>query len=192
MWFRSDESVSARWTPSAHADSGHSHSLGARAAGAQRTHNTYLTALAVLQAIGLIGSMMVLGGQWYSSLNLPVWALTQQAMMAGWTVLIVSTGVAVLGLHKVDAGDDAEADAARRRALMLVNAQLLLCGFWLASFFVAHLLGVSFAVSCTLWLLTVFSVAAFMELKPAAGWLLAPQLLWFSYLLVLSGVIWLI
>ena len=193
MWFRSDESLNARWQSlmDANAGPGRRHKLADSQA---RTSSTaVLTAAAVLQVLALMAGMLIIEGHWYPGLSLPFWALPQPALMAAWTLLILCTGVAVLGVHRVSTGEQVEADAvaARRRALLLINAQLLLCGAWLLSFFVGHGLGASFALSCSLWLLTVVSVAAFMNLRPAAGWLLAPQLLWFSYLLVLSGVIWL-
>lgn len=146
-----------------------------------------LTVAAVGQSIALVLVMLWLSDQWYQALPLPQWALPQAWLMSAWTVLATCCAIAVLAIHRL-AGTEA---AALNRPLLLVNLQLVLGLAWLGLFYGLHTLGAAFALACVLWLLTLATVAAFMNLRPLAAWLLVPQMLWFSYLLILNGVLWL-
>lgn len=146
-----------------------------------------LTVTAVGLAVGLVLAMLWLSDQWYRGLSLPQWALPQAWLMSAWTVLAICCAIAVLAIHRLR-GVDA---TALNRPLLLLNLQLLLGLAWLGLFYGLHALGAAFSLACVLWLLTLATVAAFMNLRPLAAWLLVPQMLWFSYLLILNGVLWL-
>lgn len=148
---------------------------------------TGLTVTAIGQSIALVLAMLWLSEQWYQSLSLPQWALPHAWLMSAWTVLAICSAIAVLAIHRL-AGAEA---AVLNRPLLLVNLQLVLGLAWLGLFYGLHTLGAAFALACVLWLLTLATVAAFMNLRPLAAWLLVPQMLWFSYLLILNGVLWL-
>ena len=68
-----------------------------------------------------------------------------------------------------------------RPALLVFFAQLALNMAWSGIFFGARLPGVAFAEIVILWLAIAFNAAIFYLLKPAAGWLLLPYLLWMTY-----------
>lgn len=148
---------------------------------------TALTGLAITQAVLMVVVMLWLSDQWYQALALPQWAMPQAWLMSAWTVLAMFSAIAVLAVHRLDLESPVELN----RPLLLVNVQLLLGLAWLGLFYGLHALGSGFALACLLWLLTLATVAAFMNLRPLAAWLLVPQMLWFSYLLILNGVLWL-
>jgi tryptophan-rich sensory protein len=81
-------------------------------------------------------------------------------------------------------------DTRVRTALGLFGVQLLVNGGWSFAFFWARSPGLGLVVIVTLWGLLVWTVERFFRLRPAAGWLLVPYLLWVTYALALNAAIW--
>ena len=127
-----------------------------------------LTVTAVGQSVALVLAMLWLSDQWYQSLPLPQWAMPQDWLMSAWTVLATCSAIAVLAIHRLAGAEP----VALNRPLLLVNLQLVLGLAWLGLFYGLHALGAAFALTCLLWLLTLATVAAFMNLRPLAAWLL--------------------
>ena len=51
--------------------------------------------------------------------------------------------------------------------------------------------GLAFVDICLLWVALLATMLAFGRVRPLAGYLLLPYLLWVSFALVLNGTIWL-
>jgi len=83
---------------------------------------------------------------------------------------------------------------ARRRhargALTLYLLQLALNALWSWLFFGWHRGALAFADVILLWILIVATVIVFWRVRPLAGALLVPYLLWVSFASVLNYVVW--
>lgn len=69
--------------------------------------------------------------------------------------------------------------------------QLVLNLAWTPLFFGLHSAGLAFFDICLLWLTLLATTLAFGRVRPLAGYLLLPYMLWVSFALVLNGTIWL-
>lgn len=79
---------------------------------------------------------------------------------------------------------------AARTALSLFLAQLAPNAIWSWLFFDWHLGAWAFADIVLLWVLVVATLVAFWRVRPVAGVLLIPYLLWVSFASVLNYSVW--
>ena len=77
-----------------------------------------------------------------------------------------------------------------RGALALFGLQLGLNILWSLIFFGLESPGAAFVEIAALWLAVAATLVAFRRIKPLAGWLFVPYLLWVSYAAVLNGAVW--
>ena len=77
-----------------------------------------------------------------------------------------------------------------RTALTLFLVQLAVNALWSWLFFGWHLGGVAFADIALLWVLIVATLVAFWRVRPLAGVLLVPYLLWVSFAFALNYSVW--
>jgi benzodiazapine receptor len=77
-----------------------------------------------------------------------------------------------------------------RGALWLYLAQLCLNALWTWLFFAWHRGAWAFGDIVTLWVLIVLTLTAFWRLRPFAGALLIPYLLWVSFASALAYAAW--
>ena len=77
-----------------------------------------------------------------------------------------------------------------RGALALFGLQLALNILWSLIFFGLESPGAAFVEIAVLWLAVAATLVAFRRIKPLAGWLFVPYLLWVSYAAVLNGAVW--
>jgi len=68
--------------------------------------------------------------------------------------------------------------------------QLALNAFWSWLFFGLHLPGIAFGELVILWAAILITIRLFWTIRPAAGILLIPYLVWVSFAAVLNGAIW--
>jgi tryptophan-rich sensory protein len=79
---------------------------------------------------------------------------------------------------------------ANRIALSLFLAQLVLNALWSWLFFAWHLGASAFADIVILWVLIIATLISFWRVRPLAGALLIPYLLWVSFASALNYSIW--
>ena len=77
-----------------------------------------------------------------------------------------------------------------RSALTLFLVQLAVNALWSWLFFAWHHGALAFADIVLLWLLIVFTLVSFWRLRPLAGALLVPYLLWVSFAAALNFYMW--
>jgi tryptophan-rich sensory protein len=136
----------------------------------------------VAAAIG--GAASVNAGSFYTQLVLPEWAPPSSVFGPVWTVLYVTMAIAAWLIWR------AEGFRAARRALTLFTAQLALNALWSWLFFGWHRGALAFADILLLWVLIIATLIAFWRVRPLAGWLLVPYLLWVSFASALNYAIW--
>ena len=82
--------------------------------------------------------------------------------------------------------------ATRYRAFGIYAVQLLLNALWSPLFFGYHSPGLALLNIVAQWVAIALNIGAFYRIKPAAGLLLVPCILWVRFALTLNGAIWLL
>lgn len=136
----------------------------------------------VAAAIG--GTASIRAAPFYAQLVRPEWAPPQSLFGPVWTVLYALMGVAAWLVWREGGFRSA------RTALVLFLVQLAVNALWSSLFFAWHLGGAAFADIIVLWLLIVATLVAFWRIRPLAGALLVPYLLWVSFAAALNYSVW--
>lgn len=151
-------------------------------------HKQFLGLLAWLLvsfvAAGLGSAASINSGAFYMQLARPEWAPPPSVFGPVWTVLYGLMGVAAWLVWRIGGFRGAGP------ALSLFFAQLAVNALWTWLFFGLRLGAVAFAGILLLWALIAATLIRFWRLKPLAGALLIPYLLWVSFASVLNFVIW--
>jgi len=142
----------------------------------------WLVVTSIAAAIGAAAS--VEAGSFYGRLMQPHWAPPSAVFGPVWMTLYVLMGVAAWLVWRVGGM------RAARGALALYLLQLALNALWSWLFFGWHRGALAFADVILLWILIVATVIAFWRVRPLAGALLVPYLLWVSFASVLNYVVW--
>lgn len=133
-------------------------------------------------AIGAAASIHA--GTFYQELVRPAWAPPPAVFGPVWTILYALMGIAAWLVWRE------RGFAAARPALALFFVQLGANALWSWLFFGWHHGAWSFADILLLWALLVATITAFWRIRPLAGALLLPYLLWVSFAAVLNYSVW--
>jgi benzodiazapine receptor len=131
-----------------------------------------------------LGSLLTLPAipGWYASLEKPAWTPPNAVFSPVWTTLFVMMAVAAWLVWR--------AGSPRALPLTLFGMQLVLNAGWSGLFFALRSPGLAFAEILLLWAAILATLVAFWRVRPAAGLLLVPYLLWVSYAVALNFAIW--
>lgn len=141
--------------------------------------------LVVSFAAAAIGSAAsIRAASFYTQLAQPDWAPPSSVFGPVWTTLYALMGISAWLIWR------AGGFHAARPALTLFVVQLGVNALWSWLFFVWHLGGVAFADIVLLWVLIVATITAFWRIRPLAGALLLPYLLWVSFAGMLNYSVW--
>ena len=136
----------------------------------------------IAAAIG--GAASIQAGPFYTQLLRPEWAPPPTIFGPVWTVLYVLMGIAAWLVWRVGGF------RAAKSALTLFLVQLALNALWSWLFFGWHRGAFAFADILLLWALIVATLIAFWAIRPLAGALLVPYLLWVSFAAALNYSVW--
>jgi tryptophan-rich sensory protein len=120
----------------------------------------------------------------YSQLTQPAWAPPSWLFGPVWTVLYALMAIAAWLVWR------SGGFRSNRSALSFFLAQLALNAIWSWLFFVWHFGSLAFADIVLLWVLIVVTIVFFWRVRPLAGALLIPYLLWVSFAAVLNYSVW--
>ncbi len=109
---------------------------------------------------------------WYADLVKPAFQPPGWAFGAVWTTLYTMLGIALAAIL------NEQPSKLRRDALWLFGGQLLLNFAWSPVFFGAHMIDVALVVIIVMLLMAAVTANFFRRLRPVAGWLMVPYLLW--------------
>ncbi|MFC3659323.1 TspO/MBR family protein [Luteimonas notoginsengisoli] len=141
--------------------------------------------LAVVVAAAAIGSAAsIRAGSFYAQLARPDWAPPSEIFGPVWSVLYALMGLAAWLVWRVDGWRRA------RVALVLFCVQLVLNALWSWLFFGWHLGAAAFVDIIVLWVLVAATLVAFWRVRPLAGGLLVPYLLWVGFAAALNWSVW--
>lgn len=133
-------------------------------------------------AIGAAASVQA--GAFYGQLVQPSWAPPSSAFGPVWTVLYALQAIAAWLVWRRGGV------RANRNALSLFLLQLAINALWTWLFFAWHLGALAFAEILVLWVLIVATLVSFWRVRPLAGALLIPYLLWVSFASALTYSVW--
>lgn len=136
----------------------------------------------VAAAIG--GAAAAQAGSFYMQIVRPGWAPPADIFGPVWTVLYALMGIAAWLVWRVGGF------RAARTALVLFVLQLAVNALWSWLFFGWHRGALAFADIIALWILVVATLVAFWRIRPLAGALLIPYLLWISFASALNYSVW--
>ena len=124
-------------------------------------------------------------GDWYAHLDKPAFNPPAWVFAPVWTLLYLVMGIAAWLVWRAPAQP-----AARRAALGLFVVQLAANALWSWLFFAWQKGGWAFAEVLVFWVLIAFTCAAFWRIRPLAGALLLPYLVWVAFASYLNWVLW--
>ena len=133
-------------------------------------------------SVGAVASIQA--KSFYSQLAQPAWAPPGSLFGPVWTVLYAMMAIAAWLVWR------SGGFRAHRIAFSVFFAQLVLNGLWSWLFFAWQLGAVAFADIVLLWLLIVATIVSFWRVRPVAGALLIPYLLWVSFAAGLNYALW--
>ncbi len=133
-------------------------------------------------AVGAVASIRA--KSFYGQLVQPSWAPPSSVFGPVWTVLYAMMAIAVWLVWR------SGGFRANRTALSLFIVQLALNALWTWLFFAWRLGSWSFVDIVALWALIVATLVTFWRVRPLAGALLIPYLLWVSFASALNYTIW--
>ena len=133
-------------------------------------------------AVGAVASIQA--KSFYSQLAQPDWAPPAAIFGPVWTVLYALMGIAAWWVWR------SGGFRANREALMLFLLQLAFNALWSWLFFAWHLGAAAFADVLVLWVLIVATLVFFWRVRPLAGSLLIPYLLWVTFASALNYSLW--
>jgi translocator protein len=136
----------------------------------------------IAAAIG--GAASIQAAPFYTQLVRPDWAPPPSIFGPVWTVLYTLMGIAAWLVWSVGGF------RAAKSALALFLVQLTLNALWSWLFFGWHRGAFAFADILVLWALIVGTLISFWRIRPLAGALLAPYLLWVSFACALNYSVW--
>jgi translocator protein len=135
-------------------------------------------------AAALGGFASANAGDFYQQLTRPAWAPPSWLFAPAWALLYFLMGVAAWlvwrerGLRKAPV------------TLSLFLVQLAVNALWTWVFFVWHLGALAFGEILVLWALILCTIVAFWRVRPIAGALLIPYLVWVSFASALTHAVW--
>ena len=133
-------------------------------------------------AVGAVASIHAKA--FYSQLVRPAWAPPPSLFAPVWTILY---GLMAIAAWLVWRSGGFRANSI---ALSFFLGQLVLNALWSWLFFAWRLGALAFADIVLLWVLIAITLVFFWRVRPLAGALLTPYLLWVSFALALNYSLW--
>ena len=133
-------------------------------------------------AVGALASIQA--QSFYGQLAQPAWAPPPWVFGPVWTVLYALMAIAAWLVWR-NGGF-----RSHRLALSLFLVQLAFNALWSWVFFAWKYGGIAFAEIVLLWALIVATLVSFWRVRPLAGALLVPYLLWVSFAAALNFALW--
>lgn len=137
-------------------------------------------------AVGSLGSLVTMPAipTWYAFLKKPLLNPPNWIFAPVWTTLYIMMAIAAWLISLL------KKSFRRSKALFFYVVQLILNFGWSYVFFGKQLLLVAFLEVILLWLVILITLIKFYRLKPLAGLLFIPYILWVSFATYLTGMVW--
>lgn len=142
--------------------------------------------LVLTLGIGAIGSIITSDAipTWYRTLDKPSWTPPNWVFAPVWTTLYILMAVACHLIWTLPRSRE------RSAALTWFFVQLFFNAIWTPVFFGLHATGAGLLVIALLAASLLVTMVKFLAIRPVAGWLLVPYLVWICYAASLNWGIW--
>lgn len=149
----------------------------------------YVISIAIALAVGGLAAWLTRDSmEIYSMINQPALAPPGWLFPVVWSVLYVLMGISAALVYTNKEASPAE----KRRALKIYGLQLIVNFFWTLIFFNLRNWLFAFIWLVLLWILIIVMIVRFVRIKPVAGWLQIPYLLWVTFAAYLNFMIYLL
>ena len=145
-----------------------------------------LVFIAITFAAAFVGGLFTSSSvaDWYPALNKPSWTPPSWLFGPVWMLLYLSMAVAAWMIWRTNGIEGS------KLPLALFIAQLVLNAAWSGIFFGMRNPGLAFMEIILLWCAILATMLAFWQVKPLAGGLFVPYLLWVTFAAALNFAIW--
>jgi translocator protein len=143
--------------------------------------------IAAIVALGAGIGMLFGPDAWFKNLQVPSWNPPGWVFAPVWTTLYALMAISIWLVRKQE---DASAQE-KREATRLFFLQLLLNFAWTPIFFGLHNPLLALIEISVLWIVILWTAVEFGKIRPLAGYLFGPYVLWVSFALILNATIWL-
>ncbi len=147
----------------------------------------YVISIAIALAVGGLSAVFTSGNMnMYDTLNRPPLSPPMWFFPVVWSILFILMGVSSAMVYVKKNETDVSG------ALKIYGLQLIVNFFWSIIFF--NMRAYLFAVVwlALLWILILIMIISFRKIKPLAGYLQIPYLVWVSFALYLTVMIYLL
>lgn len=131
-----------------------------------------------------VGAVFVSTGDGYARLVKPPWSPPPWVFGPAWTILYILMAVAAWLVWREGGWK------VQKFPLGLFLVQWVLNALWTPLFFGLHRADLAFAEIALLWLAILTTLVSFWRVRPLAGALLVPYLLWVSFAAALNFSLW--
>ena len=154
----------------------------------KRKWKIYAIWIAVTELVGVLSALLSRKGMqaYDATVNQPPFVPPMWVFPVAWSILFVLMGIGAAMVWL------APESALRRRGLNLFVAQLIVNFFWSLIYFNLQAFGFAFVWLVLLWLLVAWMSWTFYQVKPLAGLLQIPYLLWLTFAGYLSFSVWML
>lgn len=144
---------------------------------------TFLLCLLIPLLIGGISGIATADAipNWYQTLHRPSFNPPNWLFGPVWTLLYLLMGISLYMIWTLPKSQE------RKRALQIFAAQITLNFFWSIIFFSFHQINLALIEIIALWICIAIMIHTFRKLRPAAGYLNVPYLMWVSFATVLNA-----
>lgn len=148
-----------------------------------KTYIRFILSLLLPLTVGAVAGIATASSVngWYAMLHKPSFNPPNFIFGPVWTTLYILMGISLF----IVSGD--REHAGRRRAFLIFGIQLTLNFLWSFLFFTFHSPGLAFAEIVLLWVSILVMIVVFYRIRPLAGLLQIPYLLWVSFASVLNA-----
>lgn len=145
-----------------------------------------LLCLGLPLAVGAVSGVATASGigGWYAGLEKPSFNPPNSVFGPVWTFLYLLMGISLFLVWRAPQGE------ARRRALLIFAAQLILNFAWSFLFFRFRQVGAALFDIVLLWVAVLAMILAFRKVRPSAAFLQVPYLAWVGFATALNAAIW--
>ncbi len=138
----------------------------------------YVLSVAAALGIGGLSALITAGNMdLYSQINQPPLAPPSWLFPVVWTILYILMGVSTAMIWQERGKDRAKTDT----ALSIYALNLFLNFFWSLIFFNMRAFLFAFIWLVALWAVILIMIIRFMKIKPIAGYLQIPYLVWVTF-----------
>lgn len=149
----------------------------------------YVISILIALGVGGLAAWLTMDSmEIYGMINQPPLSPPGWLFPVVWTVLYVLMGISAALIYK---NKRASADE-KKIALKIYGFQLIVNFFWTLIFFNLRSYLFAFLWLILLWILIIVMIVRFVRIKPLAGWLQIPYLLWVTFAGYLNFMIYLL